>query len=189
MESKSSSNTMVNTIKGSDVKMTPYKTVITEELSAELCGYVREGMPFGHAYILAGVPEDTGRHWRANRTNPECVELTKRMNKARSDFYKSMVKCVVNKAPEEWVASMTVLERRDPRNWGRNNYKYEYDLKGSVDEQFSKIAEGLKENNLSLNEAEVLLRLIATKSKIDEVENLKKELEELKTLVMDKISS
>lgn len=88
----------------------------------------REGMSRSDCFKLAGMHYQTGFDWMAmGRRNPEkypeLVRFTELLERAEAQFRREMVEAVTDAAlsrrDNTWQAAMTVLERRDPENWGK----------------------------------------------------------------------
>jgi hypothetical protein len=99
-------------------------------LLARVVQYARKGCSRSDSFKLVGVHADTGFDWlRYARTAPEkyplLVRFTRALEKAEALFNKELVEVVhghaVSKAPNTWQAGMTMLERRDPKNWGKRD--------------------------------------------------------------------
>lgn len=91
----------------------------------------RKGYSRNDCFKMIGVHVDTGYNWlrRAKDDPDNCPEILVRfhraLERATAKFNAEMVDQVAaaatSGAPNTWQAAMTMLERRDPENWGRRD--------------------------------------------------------------------
>jgi hypothetical protein len=97
---------------------------------ANIIRHALAGCSRSDCFRLAGLHVDTGFDWlRQARQQPEKYPILVRwaalLDRAEAHFNKRMVSRVVEAAdsgdPRNWPAAMTMLERRDPENWGKRD--------------------------------------------------------------------
>ncbi|MEO6326233.1 MAG: hypothetical protein ABIT01_13300 [Thermoanaerobaculia bacterium] len=100
---------------------------ITPELLAEILEAIKLGVPASSAAIAAGVSRTVFHEWlakgRAERdahgSKSEFADFADAIEKARAEFVRTNVRLVQKAGETSWQAAMTLLERRDPENFGR----------------------------------------------------------------------
>lgn len=166
-------------------------STLNDQLIENICDHIRNGAPFYQAALLAGVNRYTHDSWRKRgyldeAENKETLhsKLVSCEARARAEYFQSLVGVLTNKAKEDWVAAITVLERRDPSNWGKNNYKSDViiDPDSSYSDQHKEIARQMNKGNLSANEALQRAQIVREAAKTEEISNFRKELDALKEL-------
>lgn len=112
---------------------------ITLDLIKKISEFVEQGMCHRDAFLLAGCNAGTGANWRKQalvdqkegikEADSLYIQLSNRMNEAKSCYYQSLVNCVniAAKKPEHWQAAMTILERRDPEVYSKFTRLKKYD--------------------------------------------------------------
>ena len=165
---------------------------ITQELIENICAHIREGAPYGQAALLSGIGSDLMDRWRregrrdaANNVDSLYRQLCEAMDNSRANYFRSLARIVNEAAIKDWTAAMTILERRDPSHWGRNNFKTEIniDSKASLSDQYKMILEHLNRGNMSTQEAAQRTQVLLNGAHLDEVSEFRKELEELKAKI------
>ena len=91
-------------------------TVRTPENAERICELIRDGMPTRWAAIHAGVSESVFFAWQASDT-----DFREKIKAARAAKIKKFVKYVADAAPANWAAAMTLLERTEHEDFGRQN--------------------------------------------------------------------
>lgn len=90
---------------------------------------IRRGMSKTDAFKNAGISVDVGFSWLKNGRDetgdPVFVRFERIVERAVAQYNGKMVDMVTSAAmsgsPNTWQAAMTLLERRDPGNWGRRD--------------------------------------------------------------------
>jgi len=99
-------------------------------LLARVCLYVKAGNSKSDAFRKVGVHPDTGFQWLAwgkqePPHHPILQKFYRVLEKCWASYNSHMVSMVgaaaSSGAPNTWQAAMTMLERRDPSNWGRRD--------------------------------------------------------------------
>lgn len=169
---------------------------LTIEVKNTICNHIKEGCPFDTACGLAGIHRATAYNWQKkgredlNADNHDTIhaQFALAVNKARCEFYQSLITVLKKAAVTEWVPAMTILERRNPTDWGRNNYKAQMDINanGSYQEQFQEVLQQVKSGKISLMEATQYAGILTQAAKAEEISQFRKELDELKALASKK---
>lgn len=99
-------------------------------LLAKVALAIKNGSSKTDAFKRYGIPVDTGFEWLAKgKQDPPHHEILGKfyrvVERAWAHYNSQMVHQVTNAAtsgqPNTWQAAMTMLERRDPANWGRRD--------------------------------------------------------------------
>jgi hypothetical protein len=97
-------------------------------LLARACLHAKRGKSKTDCFRLIGVHPDTGFAWlKQGREgiHPELERFERIFERCVAHFSSRMVDMVEaaasSGAPNTWQAAMTLLERRDPANWGRRD--------------------------------------------------------------------
>lgn len=99
-------------------------------LLATAVRYARQGNSRTDCFRLAGVHPDTAFEWlKFARERPGdfplIVRFARLLERAEAQFRRECVEVVrahaLSGAPNTWQAAMTMLERRDPENWGKRD--------------------------------------------------------------------
>lgn len=169
---------------------------LTPDVQNTICDHIKEGCPFDTACGLTGIHAATGYNWqrrgredlKADNHDTIHAQFALAVNKARCEFYQSLITVVKKAAVTEWVPAMTILERRSPTNWGRNNYKGPMDINanGNYTEQFQEVLQQVKSGKISLLEATQYAGILTQAAKAEEISQFRKELDELKALAQKK---
>lgn len=98
------------------------------KILASICKYARMGNSRTDSFRLSGVHPDTAFEWlKFGRERPDeyplLAKLVRVLEKSEAQFRRECVEVVrahsLSGAPNTWQAAMTMLERRDPENWGK----------------------------------------------------------------------
>lgn len=127
-------------------------TVLTESLMKKVCALLRQGNPISIAAPLVGFPVKFHYRWiQKGKIYEQALEDTDKklikgfeifyiylieVERAHAEFLSSTVKGVTGHFKVSWVRDMTVLERRDPGNWGRTATLNNKDGNIEPDEEF-----------------------------------------------------
>lgn len=112
-------------------KSTKYTDV---SLLARICLLALKGNSRSDCFRIAGIHPDTGFQWlawgREESRDPVLARFERVFERCFSHYNAQMVASVDAVArmgtPSTWTAAMTMLERRDPQNWGkRDTHKIE----------------------------------------------------------------
>lgn len=166
----------------------------TKEISEMICYHIQRGAPFDQAALLAGINPLTARDWRQNgkrdlENNVESIYSKYVMDQetSKAQYFQSLVNVVTSKAETDWVAAMTILERRDPSSWGKNNYKSEMNVAdGTYKGQHEAIMKKMNEGSMSANEALQRSQVVLNGARLSEISEFQKELDEIKTKLGEK---
>ena len=99
-------------------------TKLTPELQETICDIISKGNSITTACQSVGIAETTFRVWKEKGDKePDSVhgEFLQAMHKAESDAKQELLQYVKDAAPHSWQASMTILERRWPNEFGRRD--------------------------------------------------------------------
>lgn len=116
-------------------------TRLDDDTIDQFCELVREGLPFDACCDYLGISSttfyawlDKGKKYLANGGNPDehemCGRFYQRVRRAHAEYRRMMNQRAHSGAPGTWVRDVTILERRDRRNYGR------YEPEGGNDEQY-----------------------------------------------------
>lgn len=111
------------------------------------------------------------------------IDMYLKVEEAKAAYFEALIRCVAQKAPTDWKAAITVLERRDPTNWGRNNFKTNLKLEGSQAKQYTQIIDAMNNNEISALEAAQLTDILMRGTKILELEDIKQQIATLKEMI------
>ena len=109
-----------------------------ESLLDTIIEHARKGNSRTDSFAVAGIHPDTGFDWLAMARKdpdryPALVEFAERLRLAEAEFRAECVEKVrehaQSGAPNTWQAAMTLLERRDPENWGKRE-KTQIEIEG-----------------------------------------------------------
>ena len=111
-----------------DKKRIGRKSKLTPELTERICDFIRKGNYISTACQIVGIHKATYYNWlEQGETDIEAgidsmyADFVKAVKKAEADAEEELVKMVRNAAPKNWIAGMTLLERRHPDRWGRRD--------------------------------------------------------------------
>ncbi len=97
-------------------------TVLTPEVEAKILGGIRDaGMPFRTACAYAGISDDTLA--RRRKSDPE---FAARFEHAREMCKAKLLTMIMVAAPKNWSAAAWLLERRWPKEFGRQRLETEH---------------------------------------------------------------
>jgi hypothetical protein len=111
-------------------RVPPHAKYNNISLLARIVLAARKGISRTDCFKLAGLHQDTGFDWlRWARQDPEkyplLVRWSRLLERAEAQFNIDLVEVVtdaaMSRAPNTWQAGMTMLERRDPENWGKRD--------------------------------------------------------------------
>lgn len=114
-------------------------TKLTPKLTDDFCRYVRTGMPFDAVCDLLGMSPDTFWTWKrkaeqfevGNGEPKEYIAYAFFLAEVRKAFAEFRHRCIKKwKTSRDWVKYCTMLERRDRRNFSKN------DPMGGTDEDY-----------------------------------------------------
>lgn len=160
----------------------------TKQISEMICYHIQRGAPYEQASLLAGINPHTTRAWRKrgrwdieNEIESEYAKFVMDEETSKAQYFQSLVNVVTAKAETDWVAAMTILERRDPSSWGKNNYKSEMNVAdGTYKGQHEAIMKKMNEGSMSANEALQRSQVLLNGARLSEVSEFQKELDEIK---------
>lgn len=168
------------------------KTEYDDKTVNDICELIAMGVPMDVAAKRLGISlgilkskRSEGRDYMEKDlpASRDCVELYVKTEKAKGAYFESLIRCVAQKAPTDWKAAITVLERRDPTNWGRNNFKTSLKLEGSQAKQYTQIIDAMNNNEISALEAAQLTDILMRGTKILELEDIKQQIATLKEMI------
>lgn len=129
-----------------------FKTKLTNELLAQVCIFLEEGLPPTTACEYIGISYTTHYSWINKGANyisalddgnkPPKLEwkiyaiYLLEVKKAIAKYLKKKIDNVNGNFTPAWVRDITILERRDSKNWGRNITTIERDESKNPDESF-----------------------------------------------------
>lgn len=129
-----------------------FKTKLTNELLSQVCIFLQEGLPPTTACEYIGISYST--HFRWVNQGAQYIDALDEGNtpprlewkiyaiylleikKAIAKYLKTKIDNVNGDFTPAWVRDITVLERRDNKNWGRNVTTIQKDESKNPDESF-----------------------------------------------------
>jgi transposase len=109
-----------------DKKRIGRKTKLTPKLMERICDSISKGNYISTACQAIGIHKATYYNWleqgeRDTNAGIDSVfaDFLQHVRKAEAENEQVIVNMVRDAAPKNWIAAMTVLERRHPERWGR----------------------------------------------------------------------
>ena len=109
-------------------KKTGRKTKLTPELIQRICDFIHKGNYVSTACRAVGIHTSTYFNWvkRGEADTEADIDsvytlFMQALLKAEAEAEVELVKIVNDAAPKNWIAAMTLLERRHPEKWGRKD--------------------------------------------------------------------
>ena len=107
-----------------EVKYMARPTKLTPELQETICEIIGKGNSITTACHAVGIADTTFYEWKQKGEHePDSLhgEFLCALNKAEADAKQELLQYVKDAAPHSWQASMTILERRWPQEFGRRD--------------------------------------------------------------------
>lgn len=101
---------------------------LNPEVAARIVKHVSEGCPFRDAAILSGIAESTFHDWRNRGEADEAAgkksrfsEFSEQLRAADAQLIQRSALVVVAAAKDDWRAASWLMERRRPKEYGRQD--------------------------------------------------------------------
>ena len=111
-------------------------TKLTPDLQEKICGYISKGNYIRTACMACGVTETSYYSWldlAEQGSNGIHAVFLEAVKKAEAEAEATLVQMVQETAPKNWLAAMTMLERRWPGGWSRiDRIQSEHKVSGEI---------------------------------------------------------
>jgi hypothetical protein len=156
--------------KGTSLKAEEFDKLVKEKLE-RIAYHIRTGLSITNACRAAGIQPAVFYYWKVNATKGK--EPYKKhwaiMEQARYEGEALLAKRVFDAAKTDWRAAITILERRHPEDWSKNE-NHKVSVEGKIEQ---KIEASINMNDLSVNER--LERLESLRNKAEQIKTGKNE--------------
>ena len=139
--------------------------LLTPELQDKICGLIAAGNYIKTSCLASGIDQRTYEYWNAQGRRDEAegiensvyVRFLRATKEAEMVSQTSLVSYVAKAAPSNWIAAMTLAERRWPEEFGRRDRNVISVDVDSIKALFTELEENRRKHLTTITEAPVML--------------------------------